>query len=346
LNDFSSESYDFSEESWLADTALANEFHYLQNIHALYLNFEKQFKIFKIQAGLRGEYTTTNQFIKAKENYLDWFPSVLLSKKLDKYFSVYGSYNRRINRPILKMINPYTNEYADILNMHIGNPDLKPEYVNSFEVGSRFSAEKASVKIAAYYRHIDQAISRVKSATNDSALWVTFMNLNQAQLLGGELSFSFDAFKWWQINANANMFHTTLKGEYGPNHIDKSQTGWTGTMNHQFKLPWKMQMQWYFYYKSELPDVLGTYMERYYVDAAVSKKVMKNKGKIIFKISDVFNTYRYGLDLVGLDENGFHYSQKNRRKNESQYFVFSFVYNFKAKEKTEKESFFLEGFGK
>jgi outer membrane receptor for ferrienterochelin and colicin len=346
FNDFKSETYDFEEAIWNPDTALANEFNFLQQVHALYFNYEKSFRFVQLQLGFRGEYTRANQFIKAKEDYFDWFPSVMLSKKLDKHFGVFASYNRRINRPILKMINPYTNEYADILNMHIGNPDLKPEYVNSLEIGSRFSSDHSSAKISAYYRHIDQAISRVKYATNDSALWVTFMNLDQAKLFGGELSLSVDAAKWWQINANANVFHTTLLGIYGLNQIDKSHTGWTATMSHQFKLPWKLQMQWYFYYKSELPDVLGTYMERYFADVALSKKVLKNKGKVIFKISDVFDTYRYGLDLVGLDDNGNHYSQKNRRKNESQYFILSFVYNFKAKEKKKKENFFLEGFGK
>lgn len=346
LNDFRSESYSFDVEEWISDSTLNNHFHYLQNIHAFYINWDTKLKYFHFQLGLRGEYTTTNQFIKEKDNYLDWFPSVMLSKKLDKRFSVYASYNRRINRPILKMINPYTNEYADRLNMHIGNPDLKPEYVNSIELGTRFSAHKTSAKISGYYRHINQAISRVKTAVNDSALWVTFMNLDQAQLFGGELSFSVQAFKWWNINANTNVFYTSLVGTYGPNQIDRSHTGFTANMNHQFRLPWKLQMQWYFYYKSELPDVLGTYMERYYADAAISKKVLKNKGKIIFKISDVFNTYRYGLDLVGLDEDGYHYSQKNRRKNESQYFILSFVYNFTAKEKQKKEHFFLEGFGK
>jgi len=347
LNDFRSESYDFSEENWQADTALDNQFHYLQNIHAAYINYESQLRYFNLQIGLRGEYTTTNQFVKAKEEYFDLFPSVRLSKKLDEHFKLFTSYNRRINRPILKMINPYTNEYADILNMHIGNPDLKPEYVNSFEVGSQFSSNKSSAKVSAYYRHIDQAISRVKYATNDSALLVTFMNLDQAQLFGGELTYSLKAIKGWQINANANIFFTTLIGIYGPNQINKSHTGWTASLKNQFKLPWKLQMQFNLYYKSQLPDVLGTYMERYYADLAFSKKVLKNKGKFIFKISDVFNTYHFGLDLIGLDENGYHYSQTNRRKNESQYFILSFVYNFSGKEKKKKkENFYLEEFGK
>jgi len=101
------------------------------------------------------------------------------------------------------------------------------------------------------------------------------------------------------------------------------------------------------YYRSKLPDVMGTYIERYYMDMALNKNILKDKGKLIFKISDVFNTYRYGLDLTGMDENGHEYSQNNRRKNESQYFILSFVYNIEGKEKQKKKTnFYLESFDK
>lgn len=347
LNDFSSQSYRPQEGIWQNDTALSNQFHYLQYIHAIYMNLEAQFTYFNLQLGVRGEYTHNHQFVKEKEQYFDVFPSLRMVKKLDEHFKVFVSYNRRINRPSLKMINPFTNEYADILNMHIGNPDLKPEYVNSLEAGTQYSFKKASGSVSIYYRNIDQAISRVKYASNDSAFMVTFMNLDQAQLLGSEFSFSFQPYKWWQINANANIFYTSLIGEYGPNKIDKSHYAWTGNLSQSWKLPADMGVQLSLYYRSELPDVMGTYMARYYADFAIHKKILKKKGKIIFKISDVFNDYRFGLDMTGIDENGYQYSQKNRRKNESQYFILSFIYNIQGKEKKKKkESFFLEGFGK
>jgi len=346
-NDFYSQSFDHENNLWKDDTALSNRFHYVQNIHAVYLNMKTRFRQFNLQAGIRAEYTTDFQLGQLTGDYLDFFPSVSISRDLIGPFETYVSFNRRINRPTIKMLNPYTNEYADILNQHIGNPDLQPEYVNSIEVGTRYSSEKLSGLFSVYFRNIDQAISRVKSATNDSALTVTFMNLDHAKLYGSEISFSWKVTEWWHINTSANIFYTELTGVYGPNIINRSHTGWTGSMMNKFKLPAGIGMQLNGYYKSKLPDVMGTYMERYYVDFAIDKKILKNKGKLIFRVSDLFDTYRYGLDLVGIDENGFEYSQRNRRKNESQYFVLSFVYNIDGKKKKEKqEKYFLEGFGK
>jgi hypothetical protein len=94
---------------------------------------------------------------------------------------------------------------------------------------------------------------------------------------------------------------------------------------------------------------MGIYEERYYVDLALSKKILKNKAQLIFKISDVFNTYKFGLDLDAIDGNNFRYSQINRRKNESRYFIVSFTYNINGndqQQKKQKQNFFLDGFDK
>ncbi len=347
LNDFKSESYESYTEIWKSDTSLNNKFHYIQNIHGFYIDIKAKFKHFDLQSGLRGEYTSNHQIDKQKDDYFNIFPSVTISRRHTDNTSIYISYNRRINRPTIKMLNPYTNEYADILNMHIGNPDLKPEYVNTLETGVRLVFEKLSGSGSVYYRNIDQAISRVKSASNDSALIVTFMNLNNAKILGGEIAFSLKATKWWNISTSGNVFYTTLKGKYGPNTIVRSHVGWTGNIANKFKLPAGIGLQIIGYYRSKLPDVMGTYMERYYIDLALNKRIIKDRGRLVFKISDLFNTYRYGLDLEGVDDSGYKYSQVNRRKNESQYFIVSFIYNIDGKEKKKKKSnFYLESFGK
>lgn len=349
MNDFSSESRGPGDTEWVDDTALDNRFSFIQQIHALYFSLTKKFNNYELLAGIRGELTADRLDGQGADTYADIFPSVTISRKLGKITTVFAGYNRRINRPTIKMLNPFSDEYADILNMHRGNPGLKPEYVNSVEAGSRIVADNFSVLASLYFRHIDQAISRVKSATNDSALMVTFMNLGQARLFGGEAAISIKPFSWWNINISSNVFYTNLKGAYGNNEVDNSKTGWNLTVANNHKLPKNFDLQWTAYYRSKLPSVMGTYKERYYMDMAIGKKLMKNKARLVLRISDVFNTYRYGLDLDALDENNYRYSQRNRRKNESQYFILSFIYNFNGKaqpQKKQKEHFFLDGFDK
>lgn len=342
-NKFQSESYDHTATLWANDTALENYFQYVQHIHSGYINMKSKLKYFDLQAGLRMEHTTNTQYEQQSDPYLDFFPSLSLSKRTSSRHTLFISFTRRINRPTIKMINPFTDEYADILNMHKGNPNLKPEYVNSVELGNQFIFKKVTGFSSIYYRDISNAISRIKSAADDSAFHVTFMNLDQAKLVGAEISLSISPKKWWSINTGGNLFYTELKGVYGINEVDNKKTGWNANLMNSFKLPYKFGLQLSAYYRSKLPSAMGIYMERYYMDLAISKKVLKNKGKLIFKVSDLFNTYRFGLDLNAIDENGYQYSQRNRRKNESQYFILSFVYNIKGKADTKKkEVFYLD----
>ena len=343
-NIFNSESYNYLYKEWISDTLLNNRFNYKQMINAMYLSFDAKIRRMEIIAGIRSEYTHTSQNDTNSADYLEFFPTVNVSFALGN-FNPYLAYSRRINRPTLRMLNPYTDEYADILNMHVGNPNLKPEFVNSYETGCRFTGQKYSASGSVYYRKIDQAIARIKFATNDSALVVTYINLNDAELFGGELTFSGKPIGWWSFNASWNIFHTEMNGEYGNNLIRRRSTGWIGSINNNFNLPAKINLVVIGYYRSKLPDVTGTYLEKYYVDIAISRKVLKDKGKVIFKVTDLFNTYRYGLDLYGLDNDGFEYTQTNRRKNESQYFILSFIYNIQSKEsKAKKEKFYLDSY--
>ena len=347
LNNFSSESYSYNSGTWKNDTALNNKFNYIQQINALYFNVVTEIKQFEIQAGIRSELTNNSQNKSNRKEYIDFFPSVNISRKITKKLSLFTAFSRRINRPTIKMLNPFTAEYADQLNMHIGNPNLEPEYVNSVEMGYRFTTDYLSGTGSVYYRNIDQAISRIKFASNDSALVVTFINLDNATLVGGDFSLSGKPAKWWSINVNASVFHTTMTGIYGNNIINRNSIGWNAKITNKFKLPAGFGFQMIGYYRSKLPDVMGTYQEKYYMDIALNKKIMKDKGQLIFKVSDLFNTYKYGLDLDAIDDNGYRYKQFNRRKNESQYFTLSFIYNIEGKEKQKKKTnFYLEGFDK
>ena len=349
INDFYSERYNYNTEGWTDDIALANRFNYIQEINAFYLNINTKFKLLEIQTGVRAEYTSDLQNNKNASKYFDLFPSINLSRKINDHYTVFANGNRRINRPTIKMLNPFTYEYADILNIHKGNPDLRPEYVNSYELGNRFIFDKLSGFGSVYFRDIDQAISRIKSASNDSALFVSYLNLDEAKLLGAEAAISYKPYKWWSINIGGNVFYTSLRGEYENNQVNNSKIAWNASVLNKIKLSNDFGLQLFAYYRSKLPSVMGTYIERYYVDLAVNRKVLKNKGQLVLKISDVFNSYLFGLDIDAIDDLNYRYSQTNRRKNESRYIILSFIYNIDGKEQKKnnsKANFFLDDFDK
>lgn len=347
-NDFSSESYRYLISRWEEDADLNNVFDYRESINALYTNYSGKFSGVNINMGLRLEHSDININEKIKDGYLSIFPVVTVSKKIGKS-TVFVGYNRRINRPKLKMMNPYTDEYADVLNMHKGNPDLKHEFVNSIETGWNFSSKGVNLSTTLYYRDIDNAISRVKSAVNDSALVVSYVNLDKAHMYGGELTANISPIKILDVTTGINLFYTQLEGIYQNNIMEKDQWGWNAKMNTSLKLPKKIKFQLAGYFRSKMPTVLGTIAKNYYFDLGLSKKIFKNKGMITFKISDIFNTNSYKPFVDAVDIDNYAYSQTNERKIESRFFVVNLKYNFSSNgnvKKKSKHKFFLDGLGK
>lgn len=352
LNDFNSNVFfDYLNYSsgWVANNDLGHSFNYVQNINAAYISLNALFPKFRILAGLRTEYTGIFQSDQNSRDYFDYFPSASVIYQKGEKIKPYFSYNRRINRPSISMLNPYTEEYVDLLNLHKGNPDLMPEYVNSIETGAKFISEKLSFTPAVYYRHINNAISRIKYAENDSALVVTYMNLENADMIGAELNAYVKPVKWWNLNFSVNAFNTSLNGTYQNNIVNHSRVAWNTNFTNQFKLPAGINIQLSAYYRSKLPSVLGVYEPRYYADVAISKRLFDNNAQLVFRVSDIFNTYIFGLDIDAIDLNNYSYSQTNRRKNESRYFVLSFVFNVnhqKSNSNSKGNNFFLEEFDK
>ena len=103
-----------------------------------YVSFTSAIKDFGYQAGLRAESSNyTGELINEKMNFsnsypISLFPSLFLSQKLKNKQEFQISYTRRINRPNFFQLIPFTN-YSDSLNITRGNPNLRPEFTNSFE---------------------------------------------------------------------------------------------------------------------------------------------------------------------------------------------------------------------
>src|SRR5206468_4873214 len=89
----------------IVDYSKTNHFLYNENINAAYLNYNKQFKKFGVQLGLRYEYTSYNgkQFDNPtrtdssfKRGYGSLFPTAYLSYAADKNNQFALSFGRRI----------------------------------------------------------------------------------------------------------------------------------------------------------------------------------------------------------------------------------------------------------
>ena len=325
-NDFYSKSFD-DFGNYAVDTNLNNVFLYEQNVYAFYATLGKQFKKVGVKVGTRVENTIINTELettqeKGSQDYLSFFPSVHLSYKIQEGNEFQLSYSRRINRPSTWDVNPFAS-YTDPYNLRKGNPDLKPEYIDVYELSYLRFWDKVNFNSTAYFRQVNGQKQRITFLNEDNVFVTTPQNLSTTYISGGELTFGYRPYKWWRNNMTLNLWSANINNA-GATNLASTTYGWSVqlTSNQTLGKGWSTQLRGR--YNGRQSDVQGVRAARYNVDISISKQVMKKKGRITLRASDIFNTRRWAFDSNDLG--GFSYDTNRRWASQS--INISFNYSF------------------
>ncbi|QRR00543.1 TonB-dependent receptor domain-containing protein [Dyadobacter sandarakinus] len=196
----------------------SGDLEYHQNIAAGYTSYTYTTKKrYTIKGGLRYEHTfidaSTNEGVVGVGNYGVLVPSVNASKTF-KGTTVKLAYNRRIQRPGLQQLNPNFNA-ANPQNITIGNPELRPELTNNFEVGLSKNIKKTFVNATFFGRVTNNAITQVRqpSDTLEGAIITTYENIGRQHAYGVNLFANIAATSKINFGIFANGFYTILTGQ-------------------------------------------------------------------------------------------------------------------------------------
>ncbi len=64
--------------------------------------------------------------------------------------------------PSFLQLSPYT-DYSDSLNLSRGNPNLKPQFTNSFEMAYQLNYQKNTFLASVYYKYTTDLITRYQT---------------------------------------------------------------------------------------------------------------------------------------------------------------------------------------
>lgn len=222
-------------------------------VYAAYVNYSQQFKSFGYQLGLRaessqyeGKLLTTGQVFNI-DFPISLFPSVFLSQKLGDDQSLQINYSRRINRPNFWQLNPITDS-SDKLNPRQGNPGLKPEFTNSFELSYEKTMKNRDNFLASlYYKNTTDLITSFQVADKDvngkDIILNTYVNANSSYVTGLELTSRNRLRKWWEITTNLNLYNSDIKINNANVADQKALTSWFAKLNNTFTLPNNITVQ-------------------------------------------------------------------------------------------------------
>ena len=265
-------------DSILVESATV-DYNNTNNVYAAYTSFTSAYKDFGYQVGLRVESSNyTGNLINKDTSFsnsypLSLFPSVFLSQKLKNKQELQISYTRRINRPNFFQLIPYT-DYSDSLNITRGNPDLQPEFTNSFELSWLKTLKGSNTLLASvYYKRTDQLITRfVDTFTNAISgkqdLVNTWVNANYSQTVGAEFTAVNTFTKWLDVTTNLNIYNAYINTTVLNTQSQPALWSWFGKINANLKLPWKLKMQITGFYQSKSNLPVNSSRERSRVDRA------------------------------------------------------------------------------
>lgn len=324
---FFSESND-SLNVFYPDTNLNNHLLYNETVTAFYVTLGKQFKKLGVKTGVRIENTLLQMELQEtkqdfSQNYFSFFPSVHFSYKFKEGNEYQLSYSKRLNRPDTWELNPFST-YTNPYSLWMGNPNLKPEYIDVYEFSYLRIWKKFNFNPSIYYRQVNDKKSNLTSLNTENITISTTQNIATAQIHGAELIMSYKPTKWWKLNSSFNYWAINAKD----NNLDQvinNSSGWMLqiTSTKTIKKKWTLQLRGRYNAKSE--RLQGITYPRYSANVSLGRKILKDKGKINVSYNDIFNTQ--GWHFVSSDL-GNNYSYEKNRKWTSRFVRLSFSYSF------------------
>ena len=323
-SDFVSEVYDFESSEWVNESQLTNDFLLDEGINSAYGTIKQQFKKFGYQVGLRAEQAFTDaQLLSTDESfyneYFSLFPTLHMSYWLPKRQQLKASYSRRLNRPRGRMLNPFT-DFSDPQNIRKGNPFLLPEYINSYEIEYQRFWNRHTLTAALYHKEINGMITRVKEVSEGISV-VSYENLGSGTNTGVEFSWNMKPAKWWNFTLSGNTYQTIIESD--ESELNASGYAYHSKLLSSFTLPKDYSVQVQANYSSPKILAQGEISAMYFGDFSIKKKVLKKKGSVSLKLTDVLNTREYNFITEGIN-----FYQESYRKRQSRILWLGFSYNF------------------
>lgn len=278
------------------DLIKSNNFIYKENINALYASLAKDWTKWQVQFGLRAEHTHSNgNSVTAKKvvdrNYLSLFPTLFINQTLAKDHHIRYSYSRRVDRPNYQQLNPFVF-YMDPFALDEGNPYLKPQFTDNFEIGYSFKESSLSFN----YSDTRDLITQI-SQQNDSTRIVNVIrkNLGRAQNYSANLYVPIQVAKFWKMQNNVSIYYnkfddSNLEGAA----FTANKVAYNLNNSQSFTLPKDFALELGFWLNS--PRVSGveeTTITQYAINANLQKSMMNKKLKFRLGMDDIFLTNRW-----------------------------------------------------
>ena len=297
------EVFNESTNLFASDKEFSNEFVYNETVHAAYLQYGGSIGFFGINAGGRyetvdmfSELKTTNE--KFKNPYSSFYPSLSVTFGAPQLLQIQTSYSKRVNRPRSRMLNPFSSR-QDSKNLRVGNPFLKPEYTDSYEINfSRFS-RGLSLSLGGYYRHTTDKMQRHKEMRADGVSVATYANITDQKTQGIDYSVVGSLGRKLRLMFSGSVFWDEINTDLYGSDFDNTSQGQRLRFTTMWNLNPTTEFSFFMFYMPARDIAIGRMDAMSFSSMSVKKKFMEERFNLTLNISDPFNLSGFSFYTEG-----------------------------------------------
>jgi outer membrane receptor protein involved in Fe transport len=291
--------YDQGQKEFIRNTQLSNALHYKENITAAYLIFNKDFRKWSYSLGTRYEHSCidirSTGSAQYSQHYGDLFPNVSFTYRISDFQSLDFSAARKIDRPPYSYLDPFVNS-NDVNNYAVGNPNLRPSYINSLELqySKQWSDTQSAILTLAYsgknniYSYpittfspvYDHVITSYINATDTKALTLSLIGNNKLA-------------EWWQVNFYAGISVSSLKTDSISNTYYRPKPYFNGSLTNTFTLSKKSIIRLTAFYNSTSYQYQAKLNSFGGINVGYQRSMLNKKLTLNLDAYDLFKTRKY-----------------------------------------------------
>jgi hypothetical protein len=210
-------------------------------------------------------------------------PSVNASKKLKNGNTLKASYNRRIQRPSIRFLNPNI-QWQNNLNITQGNPQLDPEYTNNYELGYSTLIKGTMLNFTAFVRNTTDGIQSIRDNTTidgQEVIRTTYQNIGEENAYGTSLFANVNIGKL-TLNGGGDVYYATLDNKNPDPVYQASNEGWvvSGRIFGSYNLNKGWGFQFFSFYRGNQVQLQGSQTGWYMYSVAIRKEFNEKRGSI------------------------------------------------------------------
>ncbi len=229
-------------------TRKPNGFNYNLTVSGAYVAYTMQINAYTLKAGGRYEYTDINAHFNnqptiAIQSYGTFVPSINFSRKLDNGKMIKASYTRRIQRPGLRDLNPNV-QGSNSKNVSVGNPYLKPEYADTYDLSYKTNIKDATINISTYVRYNSNDIQPARFVRNDT-IFAIAQNIGTEENYGASIFVNIPVNDKFTLNGGIDIFYRILRNNVTDPILNATNSGVTPNIrisgSYNFNKLWSAQ---------------------------------------------------------------------------------------------------------